>query len=110
MIIAVIGSRDFNNYDLLKTVLSEFSIDSIVSGGAKGADTLAEQYAEEFNIDTHIIKPNWKLGRGAGIIRNKEIITACDYCIAFWDGKSKGTKSSIDFAKKTNKGLKIVRF
>ena len=110
---AIIGSRSFNNYDKLKSILDiiriEYSIDTIISGGASGADSLAEKYAKENNIPLVIYRAEWdKYGKRAGFIRNKYIIDDCDICIAFWDGKSKGTKHSIDLAKSSNKKVLII--
>lgn len=112
--LAIVGSRTFNNYDLLsETVLDHIDIQAIshiISGGAKGADSLAEQFASNWDIPTIIFKPDWnKYGRGAGMIRNKQIISESDIVIAFWDGVSKGTKNSIDTAVKLNKNLIVVR-
>ena len=103
MKLAVVGSRGFSDYDLLKSRLDEEKdITEIISGGAIGADRLAEQYAAEKNIPTTIFKPEWgKHGKAAGMIRNKDIICAADKVIAFWDGKSKGTENSINIAQKT---------
>ena len=109
--IAIIGSRDFENYALLKTTLESFSPTQIISGGAKGADALAERYAAEHDIELIVYKADWKqFGRGAGVIRNRQIVDHCDQVIAFWDGKSRGTKSSIDYAKKLGKPVLIVSF
>jgi len=109
MKIAVVGSRNFHDYELLKKTLTEYEITSIVSGGANGADSLGERYADEHNIPTMIFKPDWKrFGRGAGRIRNKTIVENADLVIAFWDGLSKGTQMSIEIAKKVNKPLRIV--
>lgn len=113
--IAIIGSRSFNDYNLLVSELSKLDILNenltIVSGGAKGADMLAEKYADENDYNKKIFKPNWKkYGRGAGIVRNKEIIENSDLVIAFWDGTSKGTKSSIDLAKKFNKEIIVITY
>lgn len=107
---AVIGSRDFNDYELLESELSKYDIDCIVSGGAKGADSLAEQYAIERNIPTEIYKPNWSLGRHAAILRNKTIVDSSDSVIAFWDGKSKGTSHSIKYAEKNGKPTIIIEY
>lgn len=110
MKVAVIGSRSFHNYEMLKNVLSKYHISLIISGGAKGADSLAETYARENDIETLIFKPDWdKHGKSAGYIRNIDIIENSDLVIAFWDGKSKGTKHSIDLAKKGNKKIIIER-
>jgi hypothetical protein len=111
MKLAVIGSRSLTNRDLVYKKLDELKdeVELLLSGGAKGADLLAQKWAEENNITTKIFKPEWeKFGKSAGILRNKMIIESCDYCIAFWDGVSKGTKSSIDFCVKMNKPYLIV--
>lgn len=101
MALAVIGSRTFQDYSYLKKTLQEYEgIQLIVSGGARGADFLAEKYAREFNVPIRIYVPDWqKYGKAAGPIRNRLIIDAADHVVAFWDGVSKGTKSSIDMAK-----------
>lgn len=109
MIAAVIGSRTFEDYEAMKTALEGRGVTGIVSGGAKGADTLAERYARENGLPIEIIKPEWKkYGRSAGVIRNREIVSKAEIVFAFWDGASKGTESSIDFARKTGKNLEII--
>lgn len=105
MNLGIIGSRTFNNYNLLKESIEKFdNISLIISGGAKGADNLAYDCAKEMNIETLIIKPDWKkYNRGAGLIRNKDIVDKSDFIIAFWDGQSKGTLHAIKYAKKKRK-------
>jgi len=113
MRVAIIGSRNFNDYNKLKEILNSLNlkIDLIISGGAKGADTLGEKYAHENNIPIKIFYPNWDLyGKKAGFIRNELIVKNSDIIIAFWDGKSKGTNHSINLAKKYNKSLIIYNF
>lgn len=110
MMIGVIGSRTFNDYKLLSKVLDLYkNFDYIiVSGGANGADSLSEKYAKENNIKTNIYLPDWKkYGKSAGFIRNNDIVNNSDIIIAFWDGKSKGTKHSISLAKKQNKNVSV---
>lgn len=110
---AIIGSRSFNNYDLVLETLLEYEniITLIVSGGAKGADTLGERWAKEKNKEVLIFYPEWdKYGKSAGFRRNKDIIENSDIVFAFWDGVSKGTKSSIDLSNKLNKELKIIKW
>ena len=111
MKLAVVGSRTFNDYDLLKRSLEVIpNITEIVSGGAKGADSLAEKWAFEHAINITIFKPDWeKEGLAAGFIRNKLIVDHCDKVIAFWDGKSKGTAHSISLAEKAHKECIIIR-
>ena len=115
MKLAVVGSRTFNDYDLLKSKLDAIHnrkpITVIVSGGAKGADSLAERWARENRIELLIFTPDWdKYGKRAGFIRNEDIIKNSDAVIAFWDGTSKGTKHDIDLAKKYEKSCLIVKF
>ena len=111
MIVAIIGSRSFIDYELLKENLSGFKISKMVSGGAKGADSLGERYALENGIPILIFKPDWKkYGRGAGIVRNRQIVEAADFVIAFWDGTSKGTQSAIEISKKAGKGVRVISF
>lgn len=113
--VGVVGSRNFSDYDLLNKELSKIhkssEIRQIISGGAKGADTLAEIWARDNRVPTKIFYPDWKkLGKAAGIIRNKDIVGNSDFIIAFWDGESRGTKSSIDIAKSSGKKIKVILF
>lgn len=117
MNIAIVGGRDFSDYTLLKESLSAYiSIysgipDNIVSGGAKGADTLAAQFAAEMDIPLLVFKPDYqKYRRGATLVRNTQIIENADVVFAFWDGQSKGTKDSITKAKKLQKELHIISY
>jgi predicted Rossmann fold nucleotide-binding protein DprA/Smf involved in DNA uptake len=105
---AVVGSRTFENFKLLNEVLSALNITKIVSGGAKGADSLVAKYAKANKIllEEHI--PEWdKYGKSAGFKRNARIIDSCDEVIAFWDGISKGTAHSVAYAKARNKPVFI---
>lgn len=111
MKLAVIGSRTFNDYERLKKEIDTMigDIEIIITGGALGADALASRYARENGISEKLYLPNWQLfGKSAGMLRNTSIVDNCDYLMAFWDGKSKGTKDSIDKAEKQGKLLKIV--
>jgi hypothetical protein len=111
MRLAIIGSRNFTDWNLLESKIDELKLKptEIVSGGAKGADSLGEKYAKMKNIPIKIYKPDWeKYGKAAGVIRNEDIINYSDRVIAFWDGKSKGTKNSIDHARKLSKKVYII--
>lgn len=100
----IVGSRKFNDYEKLKAVLDSYEdITEIVSGGAKGADGLAKKYAEEKNIPLTEYRPDYKkFGKAAPLKRNTTIIEESDKVIAFWNGKSKGTKDSISKAEERN--------
>ena len=116
MNIAIVGGRDFSDYTLLKESLLAYidtheTPENIVSGGAKGADTLAAQFATEMGIPLLVFKPDYqKYGRGATLVRNTQIIENADVVFAFWDGQSKGTKDSITKAKKLQKELHIISY
>jgi hypothetical protein len=115
MKLAVVGSRGFNDYELLKSKLDKIHsvkpISVIVSGGAQGADSLGERWARENRIEILIFLPEWdKYGKSAGYKRNVQIIESADAVIAFWDGESKGTQHSINIAKEKNKPTAIIRY
>ena len=105
MKVAIVGSRSLKieNLDLYLP----HNISEIVSGGAKGIDICAREYALDNNIMLKEILPDYKrYGRGAPLKRNLEIIKYADIVVSFWDGKSKGTKYVIDNCYK--KGKKIT--
>jgi predicted Rossmann fold nucleotide-binding protein DprA/Smf involved in DNA uptake len=115
--LGIIGSRDFTDNTLFETSLQKlltehnFVIKEIISGGAKGADTLAEKYSIKNNIPIRIFYPDWSLyGKKAGPIRNRQIVESSDYILAFWDGQSRGTKSSIDIANELGKPIHIINY
>jgi hypothetical protein len=109
--IIIAGSRSFNDYEYLKATLLSIINNKdnilIISGTANGADKLGEKFAKEFNLALKQFPANWNLyGKQAGNIRNKEML---DFAIkekailvAFWDGKSTGTKNMIQIAKQKN--------
>ena len=111
MKLAVIGSREFKDMDLMREHIKLLQPSVIISGGAKGADTLAKQYAQENNLQMIEYKADWKkFGRAAGVIRNKTIIENAEHILAFWDGKTPGTKNSIDYANKLSKPITTITF
>ena len=115
MKILVCGSRTFADEDLLGEVLGEqnngISI-TIISGGARGADMLAEAWAEEYGFNKIIHHADWDThGKSAGFIRNQQMIDENpDLVIAFWDGKSKGTKHTLGLAKQKKIRTLLVYF
>jgi len=104
--VAVIGSRGITVPDLEKYLPPETT--EIVSGGAKGVDTSAREYAEAHNIKLTEFLPEYeKYGRGAPLKRNLQIIGYADLVLAFWDGKSRGTKYVIENCKERGVEVKI---
>ena len=108
MKVAVIGSREIDNINLEKHLPEECT--EIVSGGARGVDSLAARYARLHGIALTEFLPDYEAyGKAAPIIRNREIVNYSDKVIAFWDGESRGTLFVIDYCKKTETPCKIVR-
>lgn len=95
---AVVGSRSFKDYLMVERALQSMKdgIKQIVSGGAEGADKLAEEYAAKNKIPIQIYPPDWQgYGKSAAFIRNQQIVDNSDRMVAFWDGKSSGTLDAI---------------
>jgi predicted Rossmann fold nucleotide-binding protein DprA/Smf involved in DNA uptake len=108
MKLAIVGSRTFDDYDFMKNMLQYHSFTKIISGGAKGADTLARRYSAEKGISIIEFIPDWEtFGKSAGYLRNEKIISTCDELVAFWDKKSKGTGHSVRLAEKAGKPIYI---
>ena len=115
--VIVAGCRDLADYELLK-VKCDFYLQNqkpkdivIVSGHASGADALGERYAQERGYELETYPADWKAnGRAAGPIRNAKMASVAHALIAFWDGKSRGTKNMIDTAKKHNLHVAVVRY
>lgn len=98
-IILICGSRSLNNVSIGRYINSK-EIGQVVHGGAVGIDTLAENWAQNNKIESIIFYPNYELyKKRAPLVRDKEMVDYCDEVIAFWDGKSRGTKYTIDYAK-----------
>lgn len=117
--VIIAGGRDFHDYELLKQkcnyflqnkILPGYKI-TIISGHAKGADTLGEKYANERGLILDIKPAEWdKYGKSAGYKRNEEMVKIADAAICFWNGKSKGTKHTIDLCKKKGIPCRIVKY
>lgn len=121
MRLAIIGSRGFEDYDLLRSTMSEwfdpdggglsYAIQEVISGGANGADKLGARFARDNNIPLTELLPDWdKYGKRAGFIRNEDIVKSADFVLAFWDGVSRGTGHSLSIAKRLKKPTLIIYF
>jgi len=114
MRVIVAGSRTFNDYGVLSAycdrVLSRVVDVEIVSGGARGADSLGELYARERGYPVRVFPAEWeKYGRGAGLRRNVEMAEYADGLIAFWDGESRGTMHMVGVARERGLRVRICR-
>lgn len=113
MKLAVVGSRDFQDYAWLEHCLLRVfrveELEAVISGGARGADGLAARFAAAHQLPLVVIPADWKhYGRKAGPIRNTEIVARADAVAAFWDGRSPGTRDTITKAR--NAGLRVEVF
>ena len=111
MVIAIVGSRDGLVWSAVKkaigVLVSRPDVGLVVSGGARGVDSLAEAMALAAGKKTHSIRPDWNLGRSAGFQRNVKIVEMADEVHAFWNGKSKGTAHTINIAKRMKKPVTV---
>ena len=107
MKIVIIGSRNLTAENLGEYLPPECT--EIVSGGAKGIDSCAADYARANGLTLTEFLPDYKkYGRGAPLVRNKQIVDYADLVIAFWNGESKGTRFTVNYAQKQGKPVKIV--
>ena len=116
--VIIAGGRDFLDYNLLREKVNNILVDKrlthkivIVIGCARGADTLGMRYASENIFDVVEYPADWdKYGKKAGYMRNVEMAENADALIAFWDGKSKGTKHMIDIATERKLPIRVIRY
>lgn len=102
MKVAIIGSRSITSYPLEEIIPA--AVTEIISGGARGADALAREYALQHSVPLTEIRPEYaRYGKGAPLRRNLEIINRADMVIALWDGKSTGTAQVIAECRKQGK-------
>jgi len=97
---AFVGSRDWHDAATVRRFIDALAPDAtVISGGARGVDTIAVEYARERGLHTEVFEADWQAhGRSAGPLRNAEIVAAADVVVAFWDGKSAGTRDTIQRA------------
>ena len=119
--VIVAGSRDFSNYTLVKSTLLKYFKEKalhhqdveIISGTARGADSLGEKFANEKNCKLVKFPADWnQYGKSAGYKRNYQMANYAKeengMLFAFWDGESKGTKMMIDIANKENLEVHVI--
>ena len=108
MKLLIVGSRGINDFDLSPYISND--VDTIISGGANGVDSLAESYADSHRLSKYIIRPQYDLyGRAAPIKRNEQMVALADTVLIIWDGKSKGTQYTIKYSQKMNKPITLIK-
>jgi hypothetical protein len=129
MKVIICGARDIEDYDLIEKAVEEsgFKITEVISGGAKGADSLGEQWAKKNKVKINLKKAEWdnlELPGGeirerynqwkkcneryvwnAGFLRNTDMVKEADACIAIQVEDTNGTQDTIKKAKE--KGIPV---
>lgn len=119
--IMIVGTRTYEDYKAFKSKVDEWlnynvnlneDIIEIVSGGARGVDSLAERLANEEGFILKVFPADWnKYGKSAGPIRNRQMVEYIKekdgVCLIFWDGQSRGTKNDIDLCKEYDVKYKV---
>lgn len=121
MRVAIVGSRHIDDshyvFPHIARFIKEHTFGSvtIVSGGAKGVDSLAKEYAKQNGLDFiefqpyHVLDKTIPYEKKFFFVRNRQIIDNCDKVLAFWDGVSSGTEHAIKYAQKHNKPVMIIK-
>ena len=113
--VIIAGGRDFTDYRLLCQKCDIFFRDktptAIISGMARGADSLGVQYAQEHGIHVMQFPADWAgLGKRAGMVRNLQMLDVADAVVAFWNGVSRGTGHMVSEAQKRGLPLRVVKY
>ena len=107
MKVAIVGSRGLQIEDF--TPYLPEGTTEIVSGGARGIDTCAADYAVAHGLALTVFRPDYRrFGRGAPLKRNLEIVVYADYVLIFWDGASRGSRFVMDACEKSRKPCRVV--
>lgn len=98
--------------ETLDKYIKDYNINEleIVSGTARGADSMGEEFAKHYGHSVKLMPADWSIGKSAGYKRNAEMANYADGCIVYWDQKSRGTKHMIDLAKRKGIDLEIITY
>ena len=113
--VVIAGGRDYNNLPRMVTAMDKMlqhkpSV-TIISGGARGADSLGEQYARLRNYPLIVMKADWdKYGKRAGYLRNEDMAKVADAVVCFWDSKSRGTGHMINLTKSIGTPVHVINY
>ena len=108
MKLLIVGSRSITDFDLSKYIWAD--VHTVISGGACGIDSLAEQYADLHRLSKYIVRPRYDLyGRSAPLKSNEQMVDMADAVLVIWDSYSKGTQHTPKYAQKKNKPTTLVQ-
>ena len=108
MKLLIVGSRSITSFDLSPYISTD--VDTVISGGSCGVDRLAEQYADLHRLSKYIVRPHYaRYGRAAPLKRNEQMVDMADTVLVIWDGHSRGTQYTLNYAKKQNKPFTLVQ-
>ena len=112
MKVIVAGSRSFDDYPILKRELDAVKdqIDVVISGGARGADSLGERWAKENGKTVWNMPADWSTGKSAGHIRNVAMGMRADAAFVFWDGESRGSRHMIETMMKMKNPCRVIQY
>ena len=114
----VAGGRDYYDYEQVsRSLIALADVEyadkeiSIVSGMARGADSMGHRFAKEHHVTCYEFPAQWLThGKRAGFMRNEDMGRFSDGLLAFWDGESRGTKHMIDYMRKLNKPVHVINY
>lgn len=111
----ITGSRKITDRDYifkcLKSIYKRRKFDFLIHGGAKGVDSIAEEWAGKKGIPVLKFLPDWSsIGISAAVKRNTTMADQCDFGVAIWDGKSKGTIDAMKKLKSRRKLFKVFKY
>lgn len=107
MKLLIAGSRGFSHFDLAPYIPSETEL--IISGGANGIDRIAEEFADQRKISKLILRPLYdRYGKAAPLRRNQKMVDIADAVLVIWDGSSRGSKYTLEYAKKQGKPVTVI--
>ena len=113
--VIIAGGRNFNDFQKLCSTMDHLLQNktdiTIISGGARGADTLGEKYARLREYKLIVMKADWdKNGKRAGFLRNMEMLNITDGVVCFWNGKSRGTGHMINITISRRKEPRVIYY
>ena len=115
MKVIIAGGRDYNNYAFLAQIMDDFvkenNVEVVVCGCAAGADSVGARWDKERGIPVKEFPAEWDVfGKKAGILRNHDMGNYADFLVAFWDGKSAGTRDMISYMKQIGKHGTVIKY